>query len=41
MSNNFKDHIVFSNGQRMPIVGLGTWQVLKHLLQLLHFSLRC
>lgn len=24
---NIKNYVTFENGQRMPLVGLGTWQV--------------
>ena len=24
---DIKNHVVFWNGQKMPIIGLGTWQV--------------
>jgi diketogulonate reductase-like aldo/keto reductase len=30
---DFKDHLVFWNGQKMPIVGLGTWQSSKEEIQ--------
>lgn len=30
---DFKDHIVFWNGQKMPVVGLGTWQSSKEEIQ--------
>ena len=30
---DFKDHIVFWNGQKMPVVGLGTWQSTKEEIQ--------